>query len=209
MSWQPTGWQPDNWQPENWQPAAPGDAVSTESRTDFFVKPLRRDFYIRGSDVSDDYLFEEVTKSPSGSRKVRLRLYAIAVNEWKPNEPVLANEYLRPRIPNGFSYMVTVGGTLGAREPRYPKTIDATCESGSATLACKAASTNGINVVTDPVAVSDPSGLTISDVSVSEGCNILATYSGGDEDTDYDVLFTWTLDGVPMAGTQTVRVLKQ
>lgn len=160
--------------------------------------------------MSDDYLFEEVVKDPAATRKVRLRLYALAVSEWTPNEVVSSNEHIRPRVPNGFAYEATmVSGPTSAREPLWPKTVGSTVVDGGVTWTCRAAGSNGINVVTSPSAISDPTGLTIGSVSVSEDSNILATYSGGSEGTTYDAVFSWTLDGVPMVGRQRVRVAKQ
>lgn len=207
MGWQP-GSDQDGWQPDGWQPGVP-TSISFESRRDFSAKRLQRDFYIRSNDVADDFLFDEVVKDPEATRKVRLRLYALAVNAWVQNEVFATSEYCRPRVPNGFSYEATTGGLSSAREPLWPKTIGATVVDGSVTWTCRAAEANGINLVTDADATSDPAGLTISAVSVAENCDILATYSGGVEGTVYDVAFSWTLDGVPMVGRQRVRVAKQ
>jgi hypothetical protein len=209
VSWQPDGWQPEGGQPEGWQPSS--GSVGFDTRIDFYAKRLRRDFYIRSNDVSDDFLFEDVVKDPAAYRKVRLRLYALAVNEWKPNEQVSQNEFVRPRIPNGFAYEATStgGGLTAAKEPRWPKTVTATVIDGGVTWTCRAASTNGINAVSSPSAASDPTGLTIGSVAVAENCDILATYSGGIDGTTYDVAFTWTLDGLTMVGRQKVIVAKQ
>jgi hypothetical protein len=184
-------------------------ASAFETQRDFPVKRLRRDFYIRSNDVSDDYLFEDVVKDPAASRKVRLRLYALAANEWTPNEIVATGEHARPRMPNGFSYEATTGGTTAAREPLWPKAVGLTVTDGSVVWTCRAAAANGLNVVSSPSATSDPAGLTISSVAVAENTDIVATYSGGTEGTTYDAAFTWTLDGVPMVGRQQVRVAKQ
>jgi hypothetical protein len=206
----PDGHFPDGHFPDGHFPEADASATpSIETRRDFEAKWLRRDFHIRRNEVSDDYLFDEVVKDPDASRKVRLKLYPLAVIQWQPHEIVEAGEYCRPRIGNGFAYIVTSAGTTGAREPRWPTAIDATVTDGSVIWTCKTAAANGINAVSSPSAVSDPTGLTISNVAVSENCNIDATYSGGVEGTDYDAVFTWTLDGVPMVGRQTVRVAKQ
>lgn len=212
--WQPDGWQPEGWQPEGWQPdeSEPSASVPATLRKDFYVKRLRRDFYIRRDAVTDAYLFDSVVKDPDTSLKVRLRLYALAAVEWKPNEIVAENEHARPRIPNGFAFKCETpgGGTTGSKEPLWPKTLGDTVPDGSLIWTCVAAAANGINAVTDASAEVEPAGdLTVSDVSVAENCDILATYAGGTEGTDYDVAFIFTLDGVAMVARQTVSVAKQ
>jgi hypothetical protein len=51
--------------------------------------------------------------------------------------------------------------------------------------------------------------VTIAAVSVEEYTNILATYSGGGLDQDYDATFTFTLNGVTRVARQRVSIRKK
>jgi hypothetical protein len=152
---------------------------------------------------------QDAIKDPAEPLKVSINCYDMCVLRWQPNEPYSAGDFFRPRVPNGFSYEVTVSGVSGHTEPRYPTTIGGTVVNGSMTITCRAAGSNGLNAISAPTAVSEPTGLTISAVSVSEIYKILATYSGGTVDLDYDVVFTFTLDGVSRVARQTVKVRKR
>lgn len=158
--------------------------------------------------TENEYIFDPVEKDPAGGRKVTLDLFAICANFWRPNEQYAQGDYIRPNRANGFSYECTTAGTSNFREPSYwPQTVGATKTEGSVTWTCRAASTNGLAAITSPSAASD---LTVSDVSVEESTKIIATYGiGGTDGEDYDVVFTFTLDGVPRVARQTVRVRKQ
>lgn len=155
------------------------------------------------------YRFGEVEKDPDETLKVSLDAFKACANFWRRNEQYSLGEYVRPTRSTGFSYEVTTGGTTGAREPVWPKTEGATVASGSVVLTCRAAGSNGLNEISSPSAVSDPTGLTISDVSASESTKILATYSGGTLDQDYDAVFTFTLNAVPRVARQKVKVRKR
>lgn len=153
--------------------------------------------------------FPETVKDPAESKKVTLNLFKYCASFWRANERVDQNEYVRPRKPTGFAYQASVAGTTAAREPTWPTTLGATKVDGSVTWTCVAASTNGLNEITSPSAVSEPTGLTISDVSVSESTKILATYSAGTVDQDFDAVFTFTLNGVSRVARQRVLVRKR
>lgn len=151
------------------------------------------------------YTFEPVDKDPAESRAVELELFSKCANFWRPNEQYQASEYARPNAATGFAYQ-TSGGLSGLREPRWPTVIGATVTDGSLTWTCVAAGANGLNAVSGPTAVSNPVGLTISAISVSETSKILATYAGGTVEQDYDAVFSFTLNGVPRVARQTVRI---
>jgi len=159
--------------------------------------------------MRDNYTFDDVTVDPGESHKVLLDLFDICANFWTPNEQVDLTEYVRPRLANGFAYEVTTAGLTARREPIWPRTIGATVASGSAVFTCRAAGSNGLMAITSPSAVSDPTGLTIGSVSVSESTKILATYSGGTLGQDYDAVFTFTLNGVTRVARQVVKVRKR
>ncbi|HEU4603749.1 MAG TPA: hypothetical protein VFS24_17370 [Steroidobacteraceae bacterium] len=156
-----------------------------------------------------EYRFGTVQKDPGEDLKVELNLFRACANFWQPNEQYGAGEFVRPTRGTGFSYEVTTAGTTSAREPIWPTTEGATVTSGSAVLTCRAADTNGLNAITSPSATSDPIGLTISDLSVSESVKILATYSGGTLDQDFDAVYEFTLNGVTRIARQRVEVRKR
>ena len=158
---------------------------------------------------SADLTFETLVKDPAESRPVILNLFRKCANFWRPNEQYATNEFIRPNKATGFSYQATTGGTSGAREPLWPKVLAATVTDGSVLWTCTAAGANGLNAISAPSGTSDPTGLTISSVSVSETANILATYSGGTLDQDYDAVFSFTLNGVTRIARQKVEVRKR
>ena len=208
MSIQPEGYQPDGYQPDGYQPEYDsGVAPVVDVRFEF---RSRRSISVYPAIVSDDgYTFAPVTKNADESIKVRLNLFNQCANFWRDNEIYESGEYIRPNRANGYSYECTTAGTSGSGEPKWPQTIGATKTDGSVTWTCRAASSNGINAITSPTASSDPTGLTISDVSVSEDAKILATYSGGTLDEDYDAIFAFTLNGVPRIARQKVCIRKR
>jgi hypothetical protein len=154
----------------------------------------------------DSYTFESITKDPAESRAVELDLFGKAANYWRPNEQFSNAEYARPNYSTGFAYQATSGGTSGAREPKWPTTINATVVDGSITWTTVAAGANGLNAVSSPSAASSPTGLTISAVSVSETTKILATYSGGTVNQEYDAVFSFTLNGLSRIARQRVYI---
>lgn len=152
-----------------------------------------------------DYTFDSVTKDPGAGRAVELELFNKCANFWRPNEQYANGDFIRPNIATGFAYQATTG-TSGIREPRWPTTLAGTVTDGSVTWTCAAAGTNGLSAISSPSAVSSPLGMTIASVSVSETTKILATYTGGTVDQDFDAVFTFTLAGVTRVARQTVRV---
>jgi hypothetical protein len=159
--------------------------------------------------VKIDYTFPDAVKDPAAEKKVELNLFKFCANYWRANELVALGEYFRPVKATGFSYQVSVGGTTGPREPAWPETEGATVRSGSATFTCAAAGANGLNALSDPSAVSDPAGMTVTGVSVSESTKLLATYQGGTLDQDYDAVFTFTLNGITRVARQKVLIRKR
>lgn len=157
----------------------------------------------------DYYTFPAIDKDPAETRKVELNLFGKCANFWRPNEAFALNEHIRPTNSTGYSYEATTGGVSGAVEPVWPKAIGATVVDGSVTWTCRAADANGLNAITSPSGASDPTGLTISGVAVSESVKILATYAGGTLHKQYDAVFSFTLNGVTRIARQTVRIRKR
>lgn len=156
-----------------------------------------------------DYTFPDAVKDPAAEKKVELNLFKYCANYWRANELVLLGEFVRPTKATGFAYQVSDGGTTGAREPTWPQTLGATVMSGSAMLTCVAAGSSGLNAISDPSAVSDPTGMTVTGVSESESTKILATYQGGTLGQDYDAVFTFTLNGITRVARQKVLIRKR
>lgn len=157
----------------------------------------------------NDCVFKSITIDPEESRKVTLNLFRWCANYWRANEQFDAAEYIRPTRPNGFAFQASGSGTSGNREPNWPTTLAATVQDGGITWTCVAAGSNGLNAITSPVGASDPTGLTIAAVSVSESTKILATYSGGTLGNDYDAKYTFLLNGVTRVARQPVCVRKR
>lgn len=154
----------------------------------------------------NDHVFDSIDKDPGDSRSVELEFFNRAANFWRPNEQFATNEYARPNLATGFAYQATTAGTSALREPRWPVALGATVNDGSVVWTCTVANSNGINALSAPSAVSDPTGMTISAVSISETSKILATYSGGSAGQSYDAVFSYTINGVARVARQTVRV---
>ncbi len=153
--------------------------------------------------------FTSVEVDPAETKKVTLSLFRWCANFWRANEAYELLDFIRPIKANGFAYECTTPGTSGSVEPIWPRTLGSTCADGSVVWTCRAASTNGLNAITNPSAVSEPTGLSISSVSVSESTKILASYSGGALGQDFDAVFTFTLNGVSRVARQRVKVRKQ
>lgn len=158
--------------------------------------------------MAETLTFPDAIKDPSESLPVELNLFKYCANFWRANEQFGAAEYARPNRSTGFAYQSS-GGTSGEREPVWPTVLGGTVVNGSITWTAVAAGLNGLNAITAPTAVSDPLGLTIASVSASESTKILATYSGGTLDQDYDAVFTFTLNGVSRVARQRVLVRKR
>lgn len=156
-----------------------------------------------------DYRFDSVEKDPTESLPVELNWFNLCANFWRANEQYGAAEFIRPNVATGFSYQASGAGTSGSKEPRWPTTLALTVTDGSITWTCTAASANGLNALSAPSGVSDPTGLTIGSVAVSETAKVLATYSGGTDGQNYDAVFTVTLNAVTRIARQTVQVRKR
>lgn len=155
-----------------------------------------------------EYRFASVTKDPAEERDVKLECFSMCANFWAPNQVYAAGTYVRPTRPTGFAYLTILGGLSGAVEPRWPEALSATKIDGSVEWTCSAPGANGLNAVSSPAA-SAPTGITATGVAVADSTRILATYNGGTEGQDYDVAFTFTINGRARVGRQTVRVRKR
>ena len=192
--------QPDGAQPDGAQPAdgtsTPGVTVAVVKRFQLLVDP----------EGEHELRFADVPKDPAAGRKVELDFYDLVVNARLGNERVDSGEFVRPSIPNGFSYECTVPGTTGAREPFWKTTIGETVRDGSVTWTCRAAETNGLREITVGTPTVEPSGaLTVHDITISETRKILATYRAGVDGVDYLVAFPFTLDSEGKVARQLVK----
>lgn len=159
--------------------------------------------------MSDDYLFDTVLKDPAETLPVVLDFYLLCARVWAPNERYGVNEYVRPQIPTGFAYKCTSAGTSSGKPPRWPTVLGQSVTDGSCTWLADAAGSNGIDAITTAAAVSDPTGITIADLTISEDAKLTLEYSGGTVDTDYDVVYTLTINGFSRVARQTVSVTKR
>ena len=156
--------------------------------------------------MTADFRFGTAVKDPDESLPVSLSLYRLCANFWRPNEQFALNEFVRPLRPNGFSYECTTAGTSGSREPRWPTSIGVAVTEGSITWTCRAAGVSGLNSISSLTATSDPAGITIAPLSIDESVKILATYAGGFAGQAYEVIYAFTLNGVPRRARQRVEV---
>jgi len=160
-------------------------------------------------ETSDYRIQPDALKDPGEDLKVELSFFDYCANFWRSNVEFATSDYVRPTRSTGYAYTAQTGGLSGAREPVWPRAVDSTIADGSVTWKCVTAGAAGLSAITSPTASSDPTGLTISAVSVDDTCNILATYSGGVAGQDYDAVFTFTLGGVTRVARQAVKVRKR
>lgn len=154
-----------------------------------------------------DFRLDAITKDPEESYPVLFSFYDWCANVWEPNEQYDVGEYLRPTRPNGFAYQSS-GGTSSNRSPIFPIVTGATVTDGSQTLTCVPAGANGLSSLSELTA-SVIDDLAISGLSILEVANIAATYMGGTDGSDYEVKYSFTLDGLLRIARQLVRVRKQ
>ena len=209
MSWQPAGWDQAGWQPEGWDQQS-GAVIAEVTRRVFRVHREQSIFRAIEMTASNEHRIEDHPGvAPGESVLVEINLLDLCTRFWRANKAVTSGQFIRPSKSTGFSYECTTTGLTGFREPRWPTTIVATVTDGSAVWTCRAASTNGISAISGESAASDPSGLTVSSVSVVDSTSIIATYdatslSDGDS---FDVVYTFTLDGVTRKARQTVPIV--
>jgi hypothetical protein len=156
------------------------------------------------------FTFDPVELDPGAARKVALDLFADCANFWEANQQYGVGDYVRPTLSTGFAYQSS-GGTSARREPAWPTVLGETVTDGSIVWTCAAAGANGINAVSALTASSDPSGLTVSDVSVNDSTQIFATYSAsaGVVGQSFEAIFDFTLNGVARRVRQLVQIAKQ
>lgn len=159
--------------------------------------------------MTDEFRLPDVLKDPAETLSVTLDFFGYCANYWSENEEYSLNEFARPTRATGFAYKATTAGCSGAREPIWPRSVDATVPDGSIVWTCAAAGSNGLAPITSPSASSDPTGLTISAVSASENTKILATYSGGELGQDYEAVYSFTLSGKTRIARQLVQIRKR
>lgn len=156
-----------------------------------------------------DYRFpDHPGKDPDEEWSGILDCFPICAIYWSRNEQYSSSDFVRPSRSTGYAYECTVAGTSGNREPIWPTTLNATVVDGSVTWTCRAASTNGLNAISSPSVISDPTGLTVA-VVVDESTKLIPTYSGGTLDQDYDAVFTFTMNGLTRVARQRVPVRKR
>lgn len=186
-----------------------------EFRQSFNLRPgaFRKRFYLhvapRSDSMSSMQRFDSVFKDPEDNGySVELNLYDLIASRWKGNRDFVTDEVTLPfGLPTGFSYKASSpGGRSGSQEPRWPREIGATTRDGSVIWVCQAAGVVGLSSVTGIAAESDPAGITISGLAVSNLGELVATYSGGVVDEDYDVIFSFTVNGNSLKARQTVKV---
>lgn len=158
--------------------------------------------------MTTDYTFPDAIKDPAADKKVRLSLFRYCATFWRRNTQFDVGAYARPTRPTGFAYQSS-GGTSGQREPTWPRALGLTVTDGSITWTCVAAGANGLSAVSSPTAVSDPTGITITEVAVEAVTDLIARYSGGVLGQNHDAVFSFTLNGLPRVARQRVKIRKR
>src|SRR5262245_8167120 len=200
MSYQPDGYQPEGYQPDGYDPELSDIVVTGDVRQRFQVK---KPYF--NEDAVDFTAFAPATKHPSETILVELDLFEWCANFIKAGEQADEGEDFRPPQPNGYAYRVTTAGQFGLRIPNFfPRTLGLTVQCGSVTLITVEAGANGLSAITAPSVYSN--GITITGVAVRENCKIVAAYTGGAEDRDYEAVFAFTLNGVTRIARQKVLV---
>jgi hypothetical protein len=163
-----------------------------------------------GEDEDGVITFPDVAlKDPSESILITLDCYEKCIARWQPNTWHALNEYVRPVIGTGYAYRRTQAGNNGSTEPRWPKGNGLTVVDGAGIWQAVPSQTYGINAITSPAVASDPVGITVADISVEDGWKILAKYSGGVLGRLYDLIWSFTLNGVPRVARHQVRIEKR
>lgn len=108
-------------------------------------------------------------------------------HQWQPGKVYSLNDYVRPRVPNGVEYQATTAGQSGSKEPRWPA-IGSTESDGRGALVWTgvAFATNATDTISSHSVTAD-SGMDVDSSSVSGG-SVLATLSGFDSKSCYDVV---------------------
>lgn len=208
MSFVPEGMLPDGHLPEGHIPET-SDGGSTPSPSSLDVRQrfaVGYPYYT--GDEPDFYALRPAVKDPSEQLKVQLDFFLWCANFWRPNESMADQEHFYPLRANGLIYKSS-GGRTGLREPFWPRTAALTVVVAGVTYTAVVDAGQALNEVSNPTAAPDPAGLTIADVSVSESTRILATYAGGTVGSDFDAVYSFTLNGAPRIARQRVMVRKR
>lgn len=194
---------------------ADGEVVEPPSfRQVFNLRPgaFRKRFYLHVSPRSDSmssmHRFDAVFKDPGDAGyTVELNLYDLVAAKWKGNRDYAADEMALPfGLPTGFAYKASAAGRSSSQEPRWPLVLGEVVANGGVAFECVAAAANGLSAVSGIAAESDPVGITISGLAVSNLGELVATYAGGEADEDYDVIFSFIVNGNTLKARQTVKV---
>lgn len=156
-----------------------------------------------------DYTFDTIEKDPGETigRKLVFKDTDEASVYWEPNKEYALNEYVRLRSKTGV-LKCAVAGTTGKTEPRMPS-LSGTVDDAEVTWLRVTAGSYALSAITSPSAVSDPTGLTIANVTVVDYASIELEYSGGTLGQEYDAVLTFTMGGKTRVARQTVLIRKQ
>ncbi len=114
--------------------------------------------------------FDDVSKHPTETRLLRLDFFPLVATFWRPGEQYATNGYVRPRAETGFAYQASAAGQSGLTEPAWPTTLSGTVVDGSITWTAVASASNGVQALTSPTVVVDPTGgITLGSPSMVDG----------------------------------------
>lgn len=142
------------------------------------------------SDCDATSIYQWGAKDPDDSVIVEVNFEGACARQRSDKEDFAAGERIRVysnSAARGFEYESS-GGRIGAREPRWPTTLDETVVDGSITWTCKALSDSSLTKTISgiPTWTAD-AGITITGATIS-GLIASATLSGGTDGTSYTVL---------------------
>ena len=159
-----------------------------------------------------DFTFQDDAEKDAGDTlpfKLELGNTDLVAFFWESDEQYALNEAIRPSVPNGFAMRCVSAGTSGAEEPTWPTTLNDTVADGSVTWKAIAAALNGVATITSPTYEVSPTGLTVDGLSAEEGTSIVGEYVGGDMGKDYEVKFSFLVNGKPRVARHVVKIRKQ
>lgn len=129
-------------------------------------------------------------------------------NDWKPGRNYPMSERVRPlrASATGFEYEVTTAGQSGAIRPRFPGSLGATVQSGSAVFTARAITDASLRATIASSSFPSVTGVTLADQS-SDDLVYTVYVSGGTSGHRYEIKHQITLSNAPGEIKEGVAVL--
>lgn len=129
-------------------------------------------------------------------------------NFWAAGTQETTSSVVRPSAANGYEYACTQAGETGSQEPKWPTTVGAAVNDGSAVWTCQVASNASLLTTVSSVAWNATAGLTVSGQTISgQLASALVDASAAVAGTDYFVNCVATMaDGEIETGQLKIKV---